>query len=237
MSNSLKRLSIIALLGFPLAVVLFRLNVINFSTAFLVLGASLVLALLVFFVAQFLVLKHRKSNPESAKQARWAVYLCLIPILGLGTQILSSKKVPMIHNISTDTQNPPQFDAIKSLRGDSSNPLAYNSEQLATVQQTAYPDVKTLISSDTSKVALEKALAIAKQLGWEIVNQDEAAGRIEATDTTMLWGFKDDIVIRITTNDNQTMIDLRSVSRIGKSDLGKNAARIREFIKTYNSKK
>ena len=74
------------------------------------------------------------------------------------------------------------------------------------------------------------ALAAANNLGWEIVATEPAEGRIEATDTTFWFRFKDDIVIRIRPDGTGTILDARSVSRVGRSDVGKNAARLRMFF-------
>jgi uncharacterized protein (DUF1499 family) len=65
---------------------------------------------------------------------------------------------------------------------------------------------------------------------WEVVAADAAAGRIEATATTPWFGFRDDIVVRIVPADGGSRVDVRSVSRVGKGDLGVNARRIREFL-------
>jgi uncharacterized protein (DUF1499 family) len=76
----------------------------------------------------------------------------------------------------------------------------------------------------------KRAEATARAMGWEIVAAEPGEGRIEATDTTMWFGFKDDIVIRIVPEGEGSRLDIRSMSRVGKSDLGKNADRIRKFL-------
>jgi uncharacterized protein (DUF1499 family) len=81
--------------------------------------------------------------------------------------------------------------------------------------------------------AFEKALELARQMGWEIVAADAATGRIEATDTTRWFGFKDDVVIRIENSADGSRMDIRSKSRVGRSDVGANAARIREFTRAF----
>jgi uncharacterized protein (DUF1499 family) len=76
-------------------------------------------------------------------------------------------------------------------------------------------------------------LAAASSLGWEIAREDQSAGIFEAVDTTFWFGFKDDVIIRVVSQGGGSMVDVRSVSRIGRSDLGKNADRIREFIRAF----
>ena len=100
-------------------------------------------------------------------------------------------------------------------------------------QRAAYPDLETLVTTDSIEDVFNRATASANELGWEIYHQDLNAGVIEAVDTTAVMGFKDDIVIRLRTNADGTLLDLRSVSRVGVSDLGANAARIHNFMDTY----
>ncbi len=142
----------------------------------------------------------------------------------------TAKRVPPIHDITTDTGNPPQFSAILPLRKDAPNPVEYGGLDVAKLQQFAYPDIvpaSLLLSPDE---AFDRALKVAEELGWQVVAADRAARRIEAVDTTRWFGFKDDIVIRITPEEKSTRVDIRSLSRVGKSDVGANATRIRTFL-------
>jgi len=170
-------------------------------------------------------------------QSAWLV-LCL---LGMGAGIASAwlpwqqlqlvKRLPMIHDITTDTENPPAFHAVQALRKSSANTTEYAGAALAAQQQQAYPDIQPLQLTLPTDESFESALAAAAELNWEIVASSPEAGRIEATDTTFWFGYKDDIVIRITALESGgTRIDVRSVSRVGQSDLGANAQRIRRFL-------
>lgn len=58
--------------------------------------------------------------------------------------------------------------------------------------------------------------------------------RFEATAQTTFFGFMDDVVVQVTPINNKSRIDIRSVSRIGRSDKGVNAARIVEFTESFN---
>jgi uncharacterized protein (DUF1499 family) len=89
--------------------------------------------------------------------------------------------------------------------------------------------------SDPPARAFERALAVARAQGWEIVAAVPAEGRIEATDTTRFFGFKDDIVIRVKAEGAGSRVDVRSLSRVGKSDVGKNASRIRAYLRALGS--
>lgn len=150
---------------------------------------------------------------------------------GLPTaKLLAVKKLPYIHDISTDTQAPPEFIAVLPLRADAPNPAVYEGAEIAAQQQAAYPDIQPLLLNQPPDEAFERALTVARESGWQIVAAEKSAGRIEATDTTFWFGFKDDVVIRITPAPTGSRIDVRSVSRVGKSDVGANAARIRRYL-------
>jgi len=142
----------------------------------------------------------------------------------------AAKKVPAIHDITTDTVNPPQFQAILLLRKNALNPVEYGGPEIAAQQLKAYPDVKTLVLNAPVATAFQKALENARGMGWNIVAENETAGRIEAVDRTFWFGFEDDIVIRIMPQGPLSRVDIRSVSRVGKSDIGTNAKRIRKFL-------
>ena len=142
----------------------------------------------------------------------------------------TAKRLPLIHDITTDTETPPAFVAILPLRAGAPNKAEYEGPELAAQQRAGYPDLKALTVAIPPAQAFTHALAVAKEMGWEIAASEPAEGRIEATDTTFWFGFKDDVVVRITPAGNGSRIDVRSVSRVGKSDVGKNAKRITEYL-------
>lgn len=142
----------------------------------------------------------------------------------------SAQSVPRIHDITTDTANPPEFIAIAPLRADAPNPVDYEGEEVARQQREAYPDIITFQTDAYPAIVFDHALALIDQFGWELVEADADRGRIEATDTTFWFGFKDDVVVRILAGETGTRVDVRSKSRVGMSDVGANAQRIRRFL-------
>lgn len=150
---------------------------------------------------------------------------------------LSARQVPAIHDITTDTVHPPQFVAILALRKDAPNPPDYGGPGVAEQQKLAYADLRTEVLNLPSDQAFDLALKSAQAEGWRIVATEPAEGRIEATDTTFWFGFTDDIVIRIVAAGERSLLDIRSVSRVGRSDAGTNARRIRSFLKRLQSSK
>jgi len=144
---------------------------------------------------------------------------------------LLARSLPAIHDITTDTENPPQFDAVTAIRKGALNPAEYGGQAIAEQQQKAYPDIRPLILEIPSEKAFGHALTAARNMGWEIVSSNSGKGLIEATDTTFWFGFRDDIVVRISPQGSGSRVDVRSLSRVGKSDVGANAERVRNFLK------
>jgi uncharacterized protein (DUF1499 family) len=147
-----------------------------------------------------------------------------------------ARLVPPIHDITTDTSSPPQLVSILPLRKNASNPPDYGGPQIAAQQIRAYPDITPLVLDIPPEAAFERALAASRRMGWKIVDADRADGRIEAFDTTFWFGFKDDIVIRVKKEGQGSRVDIRSVSRVGISDMGTNADRIRRLFREMGKK-
>lgn len=144
--------------------------------------------------------------------------------------VVAGRSVPPINDITTDPANPPAFVAITAAtRGADAAPLGYD-PAFAAQQAAAYPDVRPLMVESPPDEVFPRMLAAAKAMDWAIVSSDQASGRIEATATLPWWGFKDDIVVVMSPNGDGTRVDVRSKSRVGKSDLGVNAARIRDYL-------
>jgi uncharacterized protein (DUF1499 family) len=142
----------------------------------------------------------------------------------------TARSVPPIHDITTDTDDPPAFEALVPLRAEAPNPVTYGGPAVAAQQREAYPEIAPADYSAAPEVAFDAALAAAREMGWTIVATDEPAGRIEAFDRTFWFGFTDDIVIRVRPTDAGSRVDVRSTSRVGVGDLGTNAARIRAYL-------
>ena len=169
------------------------------------------------------------------------VALVLALALGLGTAFVpwnalrQARALPPIHDITTDTGRPPEFVAILPLRAAAPNPATYGGPDVAQAQAGAYPDLRAHRMNAAPADAFKRALQAAREMGWEIVAEDAAAGRIEATDTTFWFGFRDDVVIRVEADGAGSRIDVRSVSRVGRGDAGANARRIRAFLRALGT--
>ena len=163
-------------------------------------------------------------------RARWIAALLAALAVGAATAYLPyslqqrAKSAPLINDITTDTDRPPQF----------TKHLSYDGPQVAAQQRKAYPDIQPAVLAAGPEVAFARALAAARAMGWEIVDAQPKEGRIEATATTFWFGFKDDVVVRITPLATGSRIDVRSKSRVGGGDTGTNAQRVRAYLKRLN---
>lgn len=146
----------------------------------------------------------------------------------------AARNSPPIHDITTDLENPPAFEAIVPLRADAPNTLE-RPPVLAEQQRRGYPDLAPITLPIPSGEAFDRALRAAQEAGWRVATADKGSGRIEATDTTRWFGFQDDIVVRLTPWGSGTRVDVRSVSRVGRGDVGTNARRIRRFLAALQS--
>lgn len=154
----------------------------------------------------------------------------------------AARAVPPIHDVTTDLDNPPAFAVLNPRAGeeepvvparDESMQALTPAERWRSYHKAAYDDLRTLRLNLPVADAAELAAEAAREMNWEIAAVDPAAGRVEATDSTAWFGFRDDIVIRIVAVDpGVSDVDVRSVSRVGISDLGVNAARIQSYIDT-----
>lgn len=158
-----------------------------------------------------------------------------IPIVCVIAFVSKVQQVPSIHDITTDTVNPPLFSDAALVRHASHNTVVYASDN-APLQAVAYPDVQPLFLAVSPEKALSLSAQVAQTMGWELYRVDEAVGVIEAYDKTALLGFVDDVVIRISAQQEGVRVDVRSASRIGVSDLGANAQRIRSFLRELAAK-
>lgn len=198
------------------------------STAFTILryGVFVAGAALILIILQLLVARKSVRWGSTFIYAVMALVAVGLPLSMMG----KASTVPPIHDITTDVTNPPEFVAIAPLRINAPNPLNYEGGAVTTQQLKAYPELKTQLFAQPIDQVYQAAIDTVDALGWERVTQNALPHTIEATDTTLWFGFKDDVVIRLQAKDDDTLVDIRSKSRVGKSDLGKNAERIQTFI-------
>lgn len=172
-------------------------------------------------------MKSRRGTPLAALGFCISVVLVVIPVgLYVGAGLF-----PAIHDVSTDTENPPEFVDVISLRADVDHSPEYGVRETAAIQHEHYPDINSFTMNQSYNRAFEVALQAAGDMrGWEIVSHDRAEGRIEATDRTIWFGFEDDVVIRVQEKNGITLIDVRSKARVERKNPGIHARRINRYL-------
>ena len=145
----------------------------------------------------------------------------------------AAQRVPPIHDITTDTDNPPLFVRVAHARKKTDHPTAYDGPEVAAMQKKGYPDLGPILVKAPMAKVFDESKVILVSMGMNVVDAEPIQGRIEATDTSLLFGFEDDLVVRLVQQaDGTVRVDVRSKSRVGRSDFGINAHRIRAFIKS-----
>jgi uncharacterized protein (DUF1499 family) len=155
----------------------------------------------------------------------------------LGSQLADSAKAPRIHDITTDVADPPAFSAAARHPDNAGRTLGYpdGPPETPELQREAYPELKPIHLDRPPAEALALARRAAERLGWIVTAEDAGAGLLEAEDTTRLFRFVDDIVVRVRPREAGSVVDVRSTSRVGRGDLGANARRIRAFAQALRA--
>ncbi|MBU3023875.1 DUF1499 domain-containing protein [Aestuariibacter sp. A3R04] len=226
-------IALASIVGFLMVVLpgpLYQFADVNLSTAF----TSLRFGVYVGGASLILIVLHLLINRKDIKWGSTLVcaLLSLVAVAMPVSMMSKASGVPPIHDITTDVTNPPEFVAIAPLREQSPNPITYEGGEVTKQQLTAYPEIKTQQFPQPIQDIFSAAEKTVDSLGWKRLSEGALPNTLEATDTTFWFGFKDDIVVRLTSENNVTMVDVRSKSRVGKSDLGKNAERINLFFST-----
>lgn len=224
---------VIAVVCLPLGALGTKIGLWEFTGGFMLLAAGAVLATLASCLGVLAYIVCLRSGLTLERPAVLiGVLLGVLVLAVLGMQYSRASSVPPIHNISTDTVNPPQFEKIVAIRNAAkANPLEYDAAVLAPQQAEAYPEVRSLELMAPVGETLDRAEAVMRAMGLEIVAVNKSSGLVEATATTFWFGFKDDVAVRVAAGANGgSVVDVRSVSRVGQSDLGANAARIAEIL-------
>jgi uncharacterized protein (DUF1499 family) len=224
-------LAVVAALALLLAGPGYRFGLWSLGTAFVLIRYAAYGGIAAAVVsAAALILAPLRGQRRGMFRALAGLIIGLLTVGVPAYYLHTARSVPPIHDITTDTEDPPAFETILPLRAEAPNPASYGGPAVAAQQQDAYPDITPADYPIPTEAAFEAALAAAREMGWDVVAIDQAAGRIEATDRTFWFGFVDDIVIRVRPTDAGSRIDIRSVSRVGVGDLGTNAARVRAYL-------
>lgn len=194
-------------------------------------GVVLATVVLVLGVATLVFVRTRR-RPADRAPALIGLAASVVVFVVTGPYY-AAVSLPMTNDVATDRDDPPTFVQLAAAREPGANLQVFTEEE-ARVQAEGYPDLVGIRSTGGVDENFAKAVAVARALGWDIVSEDAASGLIEASDTTLWFGFEDDLAIRVRRDGNETLVDVRSASRIGLHDLGTNAERIRAFVDRWD---
>jgi uncharacterized protein (DUF1499 family) len=218
----------------------YRLRLLPLLPALLGAAIGFLLFIVTFIVGAIGLVAGRRQGVSRSRATVAVIALSLVITIIAGFWISRGRGSPPIHDVTTDLSDPPIFKDVVPLRLASGavNPVEYQRVQsimghelnVSDAQRTAYPDIQPLVLPYPTARAVQLAQQVAKDMGWDIVAVVPAEGRVEATDTTRYFGFKDDVVVRVTPESTGSRIDVRSESRVGGGDAGTNARRVRAYL-------
>ncbi|MGC6471923.1 MAG: DUF1499 domain-containing protein [Parvibaculales bacterium] len=205
----------------------FRLGLMDFRPPFLALVLGAVLALVALGLSLVVLLRQGDRNVKG--KARITILISVLVLFFPLSAVISGGDAPVIHDITTDTDNPPVFKEMPNVRAAGDNTLAIKPDVIE-IQKQAYPDIGPLFTDVPRPILYAKVLELVADSGWDLISADNRLGEVEAVATTPAFGFKDDVIIRISPDADGLRVDMRSVSRAGQGDLGANAKRIKRFL-------
>lgn len=231
------RLSLFAVMLVLVAVVLHRFFGLPTLVAATILAAAYLTALTALLLAVIAGVSIWQNGRPGTARVIMGTLISGAMLASPLTLLPAYRSLPAINDVSTDTVVPPEFVELAKRRAAGLNGTKYSGESFARLQAIAYPDIKTLVIDRPVPDVFEVVTDALQRLGFEIVRAeapDPDGGRtafLEATDRTMILGFYDDVAIRISGGDEQARVDIRSQSRIGRHDFGRNTERVRRILK------
>ncbi|WP_127075219.1 DUF1499 domain-containing protein [Rhodomicrobium lacus] len=227
------RIAVLSVLVFGGAFVWHRFFGLTTPLALKIMGAAIAGAIIAVFVAIAGLVAIWNNGDRGAERAAAALFLAALVLAVPLWSLPALLTLPRIYEVTSDPGAPPAFDRVARIRQGQANPIRYDAA-FAPLQAQAYPDIKPLVVQRPLIDVYTSVRDVVKTLNWKILEEQapEAtkAGHIEAVDKTLLFGFVEDIAIRVTGNAKSARVDIRSSSRFGQHDLGRNAERVRRFM-------
>jgi hypothetical protein len=229
-----RRLATFAVPVFVLAVLLHRLGAVDYYTGIVLVMAALLILALAFVLAAAALVVIWNEGLKGLGSAMFALVLSAALLAYPAFEILRGVMLPAINDVSTDTADPPHFQAIAKLRPRNANPVQFPGTLSAELQKKFYPAVRSVEFDADLPEIVSTVIALMQQNRWRnLDNVQSSADRdvnLEAVASTAIMGFREDIAIRIRRMGNIVRVDMRSASRYGQRDFGTNARRIENFL-------
>jgi len=219
-------LAVVLFAGAPAAI---QLGLLPPGLGFRLFSASLLLGLLAVILGLIGLARTRVATGRDGRgRAVLGAALGGAVVLAIFALALPSGDLPVINDITTDLEDPPAFVAAAELPENRDRDMTYPAE-FREQQRRGYPGLTSIQVSSAPAATLERIARIATDLGWTVIARDDAAGTLEATETSRTFRFVDDVVVRVRPAGDGSVVDVRSKSRVGRGDLGANAARIQRL--------
>ncbi len=227
------RIAIFAVLVFAGVFIWHRFLGLPTPLALKIMGAAAACGVVSVALAAAALVSIWNEGHIGAGRASAAVFLSALVLAVPLWSLPALLRLPRLYEVTTDVTAPPAFDRVAKIRQGAANPVHYE-PSFGAMQAAAYPDIKPLLVQHSLIDAYSSVRDVIKAMNWKIIEEQapEAtrSGHIEAVDRTLIFGFTDDVAIRVTGTARSAKIDIRSSSRFGQHDLGRNAQRIRRFM-------
>jgi len=230
-----RRLALFALAVALLAIIVVRLDFIEILPGLATFGGAVGMAVIamLFAMAAFVVIW--REGHKGLGYALLAFFIGIVLVTYPAYLGVKGYRLPPLNDITTDTVDPPRFEAIARLRPREANPVAYPGPAAAELQRANYPNIAPLQTASTPAELYEAALGVVTKRKWRVVDArspqaGRREGRIEAVARTAIMGFRDDVVIRVRPISGGARLDIRSASRYGQRDFGVNARRVLSLL-------
>ena len=227
------RLAVLCLTVFAGTFVWHRFFGLDTPLALKIFGGAVLASVLSLTLAAAALVKIWNDGSLGAVRASAAVFVSLLVLAIPLWSLPKLLKLPRLYDISTDLTSPPAYNQVSKIRQGQANPVHYDLAS-APLQAAAYPDIKPLLAARPLAETYSVVRDTVKALNWKVIDEQAPdggrTGYIEAADRTFIFGFTDDIAIRVTGSSKASKIDIRSSARFGQHDLGRNAERIRRFL-------
>ncbi len=235
-----RRLAVFAVVAAVVSTLIVRFGFLDFKPALMTFLGALAFAGLSILVSLAAFAAIWQNGSRGMTRILMALLLDILILAYPAYLAYQYKRLPPIHDITTDPIDPPRFDALARLRtGDGANPAGYAGLYSAEQQRAAYPEIEPVLLDVSPQRAYDITLQLVTRRKWLIIDErppqpPQRVGRIEAVARTPVMGFREDVSIRVAPYDDGSRVDIRSSSRYFEHDFGSNAARITKLTDDLN---
>jgi len=227
------RIALLALAALAVTVAAFRAGLLSLYELEVAIGAGSALGIIALAIALGALQELWTGGGQGTRVALAGAVAAGLAVAPATLSGLAALLLPRLNDVSTDLQSPPELGAVAEARKAAGAASGPPSTATIAVQTAGYPDIAPLVVQSSPELVFEAVTAMVEERGWTTAlarGPDGAPGVVVATDRTLLFGFEDDVSIRVAAVNRGTRVDMRSASRLGDHDLGTNARRIRSFL-------